>query len=169
MSRSFEFPREISLLRRFLLLALLALSGCASTPPPQPSSALPAEGTWLARQAEVLGRDHPGQSGFHLLGASEDAFVARAALIRAAQRSLDIQYYIVHDGLTTRALAYELLKAADRGVRVRILIDDTASDGWDYEIGVLSAHPNIQVRLFNPLHLGRATGITRGVGRLFNL
>ncbi|MFO6383709.1 phospholipase D-like domain-containing protein, partial [Pseudomonas aeruginosa] len=82
--------------------------------------------------------------------ASEDAFVARAALIRAAQRSLDIQYYIVHDGLTTRALAYELLKAADRGVRVRILIDDTASDGWDYEIGVLSAHPNIQVRLFNP-------------------
>ncbi|MEV9163482.1 phospholipase D-like domain-containing protein, partial [Klebsiella pneumoniae] len=72
-------------------------------------------------------------------------------------------------GLTTRALAYELLKAADRGVRVRILIDDTASDGWDYEIGVLSAHPNIQVRLFNPLHLGRATGITRGVGRLFNL
>ena len=169
MSRSFEFPREISLLRRFLLLALLALSGCASTPPPQPSSALPAEGTWLARQAEIQGRDHPGQSGFHLLGASEDAFVARAALIRAAQRSLDIQYYIVHDGLTTRALAYELLKAADRGVRVRILIDDTASDGWDYEIGVLSAHPNIQVRLFNPLHLGRATGITRGVGRLFNL
>ncbi len=62
-----------------------------------------------------------------------------------------------------------MLKAADRGVRVRILIDDTASDGWDYEIGVLSAHPNIQVRLFNPLHLGRATGITRGVGRLFNL
>ena len=169
MSRSFEFPREMSLLRRFLLLALLALSGCASTPPPQPSSALPAEGTWLARQAEIQGRDHPGQSGFHLLGASEDAFVARAALIRAAQRSLDIQYYIVHDGLTTRALAYELLKAADRGVRVRILIDDTASDGWDYEIGVLSAHPNIQVRLFNPLHLGRATGITRGVGRLFNL
>lgn len=157
------------MLRRFLLLALLALSGCASTPPPQPSSALPAEGTWLARQAEIQGRDHPGQSGFHLLGASEDAFVARAALIRAAQRSLDIQYYIVHDGLTTRALAYELLKAADRGVRVRILIDDTASDGWDYEIGVLSAHPNIQVRLFNPLHLGRATGITRGVGRLFNL
>ncbi|MCL3028895.1 phospholipase D-like domain-containing protein, partial [Klebsiella pneumoniae] len=151
------------MLRRFLLLALLALSGCASTPPPQPSSALPAEGTWLARQTEIQGRDHPGQSGFHLLGASEDAFVARAALIRAAQRSLDIQYYIVHDGLTTRALAYELLKAADRGVRVRILIDDTTSDGWDYEIGVLSAHPNIQVRLFNPLHLGRATGITRGV------
>ncbi|MCH2996970.1 hypothetical protein K3W81_14795, partial [Listeria monocytogenes] len=62
-----------------------------------------------------------------------------------------------------------MLKAADRGVRVRILIDDTASDGWDYELGVRSAHPNIQVRLFNPLHLGRATGITRGVGRLFNL
>ncbi|MGC3736885.1 phospholipase D family protein, partial [Pseudomonas aeruginosa] len=74
MSRSFEFPRVISLLRRFLLLAHLALSGCASTPPPQPSSAQPAEGTTLARHPEIHGRDHPGQSRFHLLGAREDAF-----------------------------------------------------------------------------------------------
>jgi putative cardiolipin synthase len=63
----------------------------------------------------------------------------------------------------------ELLKAADRGVRVRILLDDTASDGLDDILATLAAHPTIQVRLFNPLQLGRSTGVTRGMGRLFNL
>ncbi len=157
------------MLPRLLLLILLALGGCASAPPPEPSHVLPVQGTRLDNQISERAAAHPGQSGFHLLGASVDAFLARAELIRKAQRSLDIQYYIVHDGLTTRALIRELLHAADRGVRVRILIDDTSSDGWDYELGALAAHPNIQVRLFNPLHLGRSTGITRNLGRLFNL
>src|SRR5690606_38863707 len=75
----------------------------------------------------------------------------------------------VHDGLSTRALVDELLAAADRGVRIRLLLDDTASDGRDYQIAVLAAHPQIQVRVFNPLHLGRSTGVTRTLGRLFNL
>jgi putative cardiolipin synthase len=64
---------------------------------------------------------------------------------------------------------HELLKAADRGVRVRILLDDTTSDGLDTIIATLAAHPNIQIRVFNPLHLGRSTGVTRAMGRLFNL
>ena len=157
------------MLQRFLLLALLLLGGCASAPPPTPSHALAASGTLLGDGVQHRAAAHPGQSGFHLLPSSSDAFLARVDLIRAAQRSLDIQYYIVHDGITTRALIYELLRAADRGVRVRVLIDDTSSDGWDYEIATLAAHPNIQIRLFNPLHLGRSTGITRNLGRLFNL
>ncbi|WP_374439457.1 phospholipase D family protein [Pseudomonas panipatensis] len=157
------------MLPRLLLLALLLLGGCASAPMPTPSHALPARGTPLGDAVQQLTMAHPGASGFRLLPSSSDAFLARAELIRAAQRSLDIQYYIVHDGITTRALVRELLRAADRGVRVRVLIDDTSSDGWDYEIGTLAAHPNIQVRLFNPLHLGRSTGITRNLGRLFNL
>ncbi|AMO79405.1 phospholipase D family protein [Pseudomonas citronellolis] len=157
------------MLPRFLWLALLLLGGCASVPLPTPSHALSPGGTALGDAVQQRAAAHPGASGFRLLASSSDAFLARAELIRAAQRSLDIQYYIVHDGLTTRALIHELLKAADRGVRVRVLIDDTSSDGWDYEIGVLAAHPNIQVRLFNPLHLGRSTGITRNLGRLFNL
>ncbi|KAF1067962.1 MAG: Cardiolipin synthase C [Pseudomonas citronellolis] len=154
---------------RLLLLALLLLGGCASNPLPTPSHALPAHGTTLGDAVTVRAAQHPGASGFRLLPSSSDAFLARAELIRAAQRSLDIQYYIVHDGITTRALIYELLRAADRGVRVRVLIDDTSSDGWDYEIGTLAAHPNIQIRLFNPLHLGRSTGLTRNLGRLFDL
>lgn len=90
-------------------------------------------------------------------------------MIRAAQLSLDVQYYIVHDGLTTRALIDELLQAADRGVRVRLLLDDTTSDGQDYRIGALAAHPNVQIRVFNPLHLGRSNAITRTMGRLLHL
>jgi len=90
-------------------------------------------------------------------------------LIRNAQTSLDLQYYIVHDGISTRMLVDELLKAADRGVRVRILLDDTTSDGLDQIIATLAAHPKVQIRLFNPLHLGRSTGVTRAMGRVFNL
>ena len=90
-------------------------------------------------------------------------------MIRSARSSLDLQYYIVHDGLSTRALFDELLRAADRGVRVRLLLDDTSSDGRDASIALLTAHPNIQVRLFNPLHLGRATGVTRTLGRALDL
>ncbi|MBU0836995.1 MAG: phospholipase D family protein, partial [Gammaproteobacteria bacterium] len=74
-----------------------------------------------------------------------------------------------HDGLTTRALIDEVLQAADRGVRVRLLLDDTTSHGEDYRIGTLAAHPNIQIRVFNPLHLGRSNAITRSMGRLLHL
>jgi phosphatidylserine/phosphatidylglycerophosphate/cardiolipin synthase-like enzyme len=80
--------------------------------------------------------------------------MARAELIRNAQTSLDLQYYIVHDGISTRMLVDELLTAADRGVRVRILLDDTTSDGLDHVIATLAAHPKIQIRLFNPLAPG---------------
>ncbi|SDP14603.1 phospholipase D-like domain-containing protein [Pseudomonas jinjuensis] len=156
------------MLPRLLLLALLLLGGCASAPP-TPSHALPAHGTDLGAAVHKHAEAHPGQSGFRLLASSTDALIARWELIRKAQRSIDLQYYIVHDGLTTRALVHELLRAADRGVRVRILVDDIGSDGRDYELGMLGAHPNIQVRLYNPQHLGRATGLTRNLGRLLNL
>ncbi|KTS73491.1 phospholipase [Pseudomonas oryzihabitans] len=150
-----------------LLLALLA--GCATPIPRTASQVLPAAGTALDTEVRAAGASHPGLSGLRLLETSTDAFTARAELIRKAQRSLDIQYYIVHDGLTTRLLVNELLKAADRGVRIRFLIDDTSSDGNDYQIAVLAAHPNVQIRVFNPLHLGRSTGPTRALGRLMDL
>jgi putative cardiolipin synthase len=158
-------------LRRHLLLPALALlAACANHPPIEPSQALPAEDSPLGAALIDQAQRHPaGQSGFRLLSSSTEAFIARAELIRAARRSLDLQYYIVHDGLSTRALIDELLKAADRGVRVRILLDDTTSAGQDDEIALLGAHPNVQLRVFNPLHLGRASGLTRGLGRLFDV
>ena len=155
-----------------LALVLLAslLGGCASLDVTrEPSQALPASDSAFGRSIQAQAAPHEGRSGFRLLSNSSEAFMARAELIRNAQSSLDLQYYIVHDGISTRMLIEELLKAADRGVRVRILLDDTTSDGLDWVIATLAAHEHIQIRLFNPLHLGRSTGVTRNMGRLFNL
>jgi putative cardiolipin synthase len=151
-------------------LILVWLAGCASHYPAQPSQLLPGTGTALGRQVQAGAVRHPpAQSGFRLLSSSADAFAARVELIRAAQRSLDLQYYIIHNGLSTRLLLKELLAAADRGVRVRLLLDDTASDGRDARIATLAAHPNVQLRLFNPLELGRGNAVTRTLGRLFDV
>lgn len=159
-------PRQALL---FVLLVSL-LSGCASLAVPhKPSQALPATDSAFGRSIQAQAAAYQGRSGFRLLPNSSEAFMARAELIRNAQSSLDLQYYIVHDGISTRLLVAELLKAADRGVRIRILLDDTTSDGLDQIIATLAAHPQIQIRLFNPLQLGRSTGLTRTMGRLFNL
>ncbi|AMS15304.1 phospholipase [Pseudomonas chlororaphis] len=152
------------------MLIALCLSGCVSLDVPhEPSQALPAADSAFGRSIQAQAAPYQGRSGFRLLSDSSEAFMARAELIRNAQSSLDLQYYIVHDGISTRMLVDELLKAADRGVRIRILLDDTTSDGLDQIMATLAAHPRIQIRLFNPLHLGRSTGVTRTMGRLFNL
>ena len=93
---------------------------------------------------------HPGLSGIHLLNDAPGAFAARTLLARAATRSIDAQYYIWHDDLTGRLLFNELRAASDRGVRVRLLLDDNNTSGLDPIIAALDAHPNIEVRLFNP-------------------
>ena len=123
------------------LLAVCVLcslaSGCANLDVPrEPSQALPAVGAF-GRSIQAQAAPYQGRSGFRLLSNSTEAFTARAELIRNAQTSLDLQYYIVHDGVSTRMLVEELLKAADRGVRVRILLDDTTSDGLDTIIATL--------------------------------
>jgi len=151
------------------LLAVL-FGGCTTlNVPNEPSQALPASDSAFGRSIQAQAAPHQGQSGFRLLSDSTEAFSARAELIRNAQSSLDLQYYIVHDGISTRILVSELLDAADRGVRVRILLDDTTSDDLDRIIATLTTHPLIQIRVFNPLHLGRSTVVTRTMGRLFNL
>ena len=104
---------------------------------------------------------HPGQSGFILLENGLDAFVARALLAEYAERSIDVQYYLYHNDLTGKLLTHQLRKAADRGVRVRILVDDMGLAGRDLGSAVLDSHPNIEVRIFNPF--------SRNVGRLSQL
>jgi putative cardiolipin synthase len=78
------------------------------------------------------------------------AFAARVSLIRAAERALDVQYYIWRDDTTGRLLLDELQRAADRGVRVRLLLDDNGISGLDDQLARLDAHPAADVRLFNP-------------------
>jgi cardiolipin synthase C len=101
------------------------------------------------------------ENRFRLLEGSMDALGMRAHLADTARHSLDIQYYILHDGLTTRMLIQHLLDAADRGVRIRLLLDDMTSYGHDARIAALSCHDNIEVRLFNPIESGRSLAITR--------
>jgi len=93
---------------------------------------------------------YPGLNGVKLLGEGRDAFVGRAMLARLAERSIDTQYYMWHQDTVGRLLIKELISAADRGVRVRLLIDDMyGSDGQDTWLA-LDTHSNIEVRLFNP-------------------
>ncbi len=117
-----------------------------------PSNALPPQAaqTQLDQWIAPALAQHPGATGAFLVDDNLDAFAARAHTARLAARSLDVQYYLWHDDLTGRALKDELLQAAERGVRVRMLIDDMNGVGLDKSLLAMDAHPNLEVRLFNP-------------------
>ena len=100
--------------------------------------------------------ENPGLAGVYALGKGEEAFAARALLARAAQISIDAQYYIWHHDLSGTLLLKELLDAADRGVRVRMLIDDNPTSGQDEVWRSVNAHVNVEVRLFNPFTIRNA-------------
>ncbi|AKJ29855.1 phospholipase D family protein [Caldimonas brevitalea] len=141
------------------MLATVPL-GCTSLPPLDDSR--PVTTAWVETADTALGRavrqldpGRPGHSGIFTLVAPHDAFAARVSLIRAAERSLDIQYYIWHPDTTGQLLLDEVRRAAERGVRVRLLLDDNGIAGLDPDLAVLDAHPNIEVRLFNPFRLRR--------------
>ncbi|MDX9741623.1 MAG: phospholipase D family protein [Gammaproteobacteria bacterium] len=107
--------------------------------------------TRLGRAIAPLAAAHPGKSGVYPLLDAHDAFAARILLARAADRSLDIQYYIWNADLTGNLLFEAIHAAADRGVRVRLLLDDNNTWGLDATLAALDSHPNIEVRLFNPV------------------
>ena len=94
---------------------------------------------------------HPGLSGFSLLSQGREAFIARLALSDLAERSLDMQYYMWDGDTTGRIIVEHVMKAADRGVRVRLLVDDPFYKDSDSVKAGLDAHPNVEIRLFNPL------------------
>lgn len=141
--------------RLCLPLCALLLAACAELPqrpvlPPQ--QAVPAgEGTRLDSLIAPAEASHPGESGFYLVRTGPVAFAIRARSAQIAERSLDVQTYIWNDDLTGLYLAYALLGAADRGVKVRLLVDDMDARGKNYGFAALDAHPNIEVRTFNPL------------------
>lgn len=181
MGRSESNFSSILLLRRgFLALILaalaLALSGCARnlwTRPVtvEPSFAYPnPELTTLGHIFADDLREHPGKSGFALIYRSDRAFQIRNSLLFAAEKTLDLQYFIWETDASGRILAHSLLQAADRGVRVRILVDDLHTGGKEMGIAALDRHPNIEVRLFNPFAArnGRASQLVMAFARLNN-
>jgi cardiolipin synthase C len=106
--------------------------------------------TRLARAIAPGAAAHPGKSGIYALSNAQEAFATRVLLARAAERTLDLQYYIWHRDTTGQLLFEAVWQAAERGVRVRMLLDDANTKGLDPTLAALDAHPNIQVRLFNP-------------------
>jgi cardiolipin synthase C len=142
---------------RVLLVSIalgLLLSACANLPERVErveSTAL--TGTESTRLGQVLHPElaaHLGKSGIYPLGVGMDAFAARILLANGAERSLDVQYYIWHGDTTGQLMWQALWQAAERGVRVRLLLDDANTGGLDPILSALAAHPNIEVRLFNP-------------------
>ncbi|MGM0680545.1 MAG: phospholipase D-like domain-containing protein, partial [Pseudomonadota bacterium] len=153
-------------IRLFLRLAVIGIGmlvSCAALPSdferPVSHAFRDTDNTALGRSISGMATAHPGESGFLLLKNGLDAFVARAVLASLAERSLDVQYYLYHDDLVGRLLTDQLLKAADRGVRVRLLVDDMDMGGRDLAAAVMDAHPNIEVRLFNPFTRKRSRGV----------
>ncbi len=109
----------------------------------------------LASSVAGRTRPHPDHSGIVELRNARDAFAARAHLADAAERTLDIQYYIWRNDMSGTLLLEALRRAADRGVRVRLLLDDNNTSGLDVLLAALDSHPNIEIKLFNPFRLRR--------------
>lgn len=147
----------------WLFWSLLILTGCSSLPKDivrENTYALTDTGdTLLARKVALLLAAHPNQSGFYRLHIGEEALAARIKIIQQAQKTVDAQYYIWHNDLVGKVIHEQLLQAADRGVRVRLLLDDMDTAGSAQTLRFIDAHPNIEVRLYNPF-----TSRTRRMG-----
>jgi putative cardiolipin synthase len=141
----------------FPVLAMALLLGACATvnwdyPRTSSNAFAHPETTTVGLLFQEAADKHPGLSGFSVVQHGENAFLARLAMIDLAEKTLDAQYYIWDSDTTGRILASRLMRAGDRGVRVRILIDDNYQTGdRDFLIAALDGYPNIEIRLFNPI------------------
>ena len=135
-------------------LVLFMNVGCATLPTgfdrPESHALINTDNTFIGKLLGDEIAEHPGRAGFHLLANGLDAFVARAVLANHAERSIDVQYYLYHADLVGKLFSDILLDAADRGVRVRLLVDDMGLAGRDLNVAAMDSHPNLEIRIFNP-------------------
>ena len=140
--------------RALLAVAVLLIASCATVPTGYPRTESTAfqfhETTRIGKELADLAAEHPGESGVAIIRLGRTAFTARVVLADLAEKTLDVQYFLWEPDATGRILGDHLIRAADRGVRVRVLIDDVNLKDRDAGIAALSAHPNIEIRLFNP-------------------
>ncbi len=158
-----------------LLCLALTLTACGSIPyrtSPVAAQSLPraTAGTLQGVAERVAGGLDAGESAFWLLDRADFSFEVRLALVDQVVESLDIQYFIWEKDPTSRLFSHRVIQAAERGVRVRILLDDLTLNGQDGEFAALASHPNISVRSFNPWrrrgNLGRVAEFFAKFGRL---
>lgn len=138
-----------------LIVLMVSVAGCALPPLKErpESMALPIEDTTDTRLGQAIApalEEHGQESGVLPLADPYDAYAARILLAEGADASLDVQYYIWRYDTTGRLMLNALYRAAERGVRVRILVDDNGISGLDEALSALDGHGNIEVRLFNP-------------------
>ena len=140
----------------FHILILALMAGCATLPPgsdfPKTASSALAqpEETRFGRQFADAAREHGGNSGFRMLAVGVDGFLTRMQMINTAERTVDLQYFIFRADETGQLVTDAVLRAADHGVRVRVLIDDSETIAGDEQLLALDAHPQIEIRIFNP-------------------
>ncbi len=145
--------KRLSALAGLAVAVLAALPGCAPmlrVDAPRPPSHAITQAADSPLKTALAAHIPPGESGFHLLHAGRAALAARLALAERAVHSLDVQYYLFHTDTSGKLVTAALLAAAERGVRVRVLVDDIDSLDKDVRLATLDRHPNIEVRLFNP-------------------
>jgi putative cardiolipin synthase len=147
----------------FILFGVILLSGCSGTyihsaKPTKVSHKYKQGSSSLYYLAKGNLENSGGKTGFYPLQNNLDAFVARATLIEHAKKSLDLQYFIYAEDDTAFAMTKLLLDAADRGVHVRVLIDDLLEKDQDVEIATIAQHPNIEIKLFNPTTFRKTAG-----------
>lgn len=167
--RSFLVRLTASVRRALTLAAAVLAAGCTSLPSEVkrvPSTALPvSQDTALGRIA-AASSPSPLLSGVRLLPSGPFALDTRVELVRRAERSLDVQYFLIEDDATGRAFLRALRDAARRGVRIRLLLDDLNTAGEDALLLGFAAEPNVELRLFNPFPAARYAFVTRLVSSL---
>lgn len=154
-------------------LGLMLLGACSTLredfSKPRSQALPPVTDTPSAQYIESEQDKHaPSQSGFRLLTLSTNALMSRIALADHAEQSIDLQYFIFRSDQTGQLVAQHLLKAADRGVRVRILLDDINLDEQVAMFDALDSHPNIEVRLFNPFSSRKPNIVSQTAQMLFD-
>ncbi|HXI49079.1 MAG TPA: phospholipase D family protein [Steroidobacteraceae bacterium] len=155
-----------------LAAAVLVISGCAGLPrhvQKTPSVAFQESGTTTLGRIVVGDEVGKNLSGIRLLSSGDEAFASLIALADHAERTLDIQYYIIHEDESSRILLHHVRLAADRGVRVRVLVDDLNTVGEDRRFMHLSSHANVEVRVFNPFTAARLWTWTRFLASASNI
>jgi putative cardiolipin synthase len=149
--------------------AALLLSGCATVQSShdiaRPVSAALAhpEQTAFGAQVHALAAPHSGASAFHILTAGVDGLLTRVQMIDAAQKSLDLQYFIFRGDMTGHLVLAALNRAAARGVAIRLLLDDGDTLEGDEQVLALRTQPGVEVRIFNPFRYRGHNRLVRGL------
>ena len=140
-----------------ILLGLLSLTACSSIPPQQKKQASHflthyKQHSTLEKRFTPLTRQHRDKTGFFLVANGVDAFNVRRAIIKKAENKIDIQYYFIREDQSGTQFLTLLQQAANRGVKIRLLVDDIGLDSDSSVLKQTAAHPNIEVRVFNPFN-----------------